>query len=35
MQGAILLSSVIAFEVVSRYRVKVVSEQLAKAVANA
>ena len=35
MQGAILLSSVIAFEVVSRYKVKVVSNELAKAVANA
>ena len=35
MQGSILLSSVIAFEVVSRYRVKVISEDLAKAVANA
>ena len=35
MQGSILLSSVIAFEVVSRYRVKIVSEDLAKAVANA
>lgn len=35
MQGSILLSSVIAFEVVSRYKVKVVSEDLAKAVANA
>jgi simple sugar transport system permease protein len=35
MQGAILLSSVIAYEVVSRYRVKVVSDELAKAVANA
>ncbi len=35
MQGSILLSSVIAFEVVSRYRVKVVSNDLAKAVANA
>ena len=35
MQGSILLSSVIAFEVVSRYKVKVVSEELAKAVANA
>jgi simple sugar transport system permease protein len=35
MQGAILLSSVIAFEVVSRYRVKVVSNELAKAAANA
>jgi simple sugar transport system permease protein len=35
MQGAILLSSVIAFEVVSRYKVKVVSNELAKAAANA
>lgn len=35
MQGAILLSSVIAFEVVSRYRVKIVSDELAKAVAHA
>ena len=35
MQGAILLSSVIAFEVVSRYKVKVVSNDLAKAAANA
>jgi len=35
MQGAILLSSVIAFEVVSRYNFKVVSNELAKAVANA
>ena len=35
MQGAILLSSVIAFEVVGRYKVKVVSNDLAKAVANA
>ena len=30
MQGAILLSSVIAFEVVGRYRVKIVSNDLAK-----
>ena len=35
MQGAILLSSVIAFEVVGRYKVKVVSNELAKTVANA
>ena len=35
MQGAILLSSVVAFEVVSRYRVKVVADELAKAVGNA
>ena len=35
MQGAILLSSVVAYEVVSRYRVKVVSNELAKAVPNA
>lgn len=35
MQGAILLSSVIAYEVVSRYRVKVVSDELAKAVPHA
>ena len=35
MQGSILLSSVIAYEVVSRYKVKVVSEELAKAVAHA
>lgn len=35
MQGSILLSSVVAYEVVSRYRVKVVSNELAKAVANA
>lgn len=35
MQGAILLSSVVAYEVASRYRVKVVSEELAKAVAHA
>ncbi len=34
MQGAILLSSVVAFEVVSRYKVKVVSNELAKAAAN-
>ena len=35
MQGSMLLSSVIAFEVVKRYRVKVVSNELAKAVAHA
>ncbi len=35
MQGAILLSSVVAFEVVSRYRVKIVSNELAKAAINA
>jgi simple sugar transport system permease protein len=35
MQGSILLSSVIAYEVVSRYRVKIVSNDLAKVVANA
>jgi hypothetical protein len=35
MQGSILLSSVVAYEVVSRYRVKVVSNELAKAVAHA
>jgi simple sugar transport system permease protein len=35
MQGAILLSSVIAFEVVGRYKVKVVAEELAQAVAHA
>lgn len=35
MQGSMLLSSVIAFEVVKRYRVKVVSNELAKVVANA
>ena len=35
MQGSILLSSVVAYEVVSRYRVKIVSNDLAKAVANA
>lgn len=35
MQGAILLSSVVAYEVVSRYRVKIVSNDLAKAVAHA
>ena len=35
MQGSILLSSVVAYEVVSRYRVKIVSNDLAKAVAHA
>jgi simple sugar transport system permease protein len=35
MQGAILLSSVIAFEVVGRYKVKVVAEELAQAVSHA
>lgn len=35
MQGSILLSSVVAFELVSRYRVKIVTNDLSKAVANA
>ena len=35
MQGSILLSSVIAFEVVNRYKVKIVSNEIAKAVPHA